>query len=123
MHSSSRFSPVHQLATWLNNEIATLYPGCFALVMACRFRKLHPLDSRSLANQNMIAGCSLLPSLFVRVLCDCFKSRRRLESEILVLRHLRNVVLQLRTPRRLYLTRIASPLRTKLVFGSDRSPS
>jgi hypothetical protein len=29
---------------------------------ACRFRKLHPLDSRSLANQNMIAGCSLLPS-------------------------------------------------------------
>ena len=34
MHLSSRFSPVHQLATWLNNEIATLYPGCFALVMA-----------------------------------------------------------------------------------------
>ena len=34
MHSSSRFSPVHQLATWINNEIATLYPGCFALVMA-----------------------------------------------------------------------------------------
>src|ERR1039458_1018162 len=34
MDSSSRFSPVHQLATWLNNEIATLYPGCFALVMA-----------------------------------------------------------------------------------------
>jgi hypothetical protein len=34
MRSSSRFSPVHQLATWLNNEIATLYPGCFALVMA-----------------------------------------------------------------------------------------
>jgi hypothetical protein len=25
--------------------------------------------------------------LFVRVLCDCFKSRRRLETEILVLRH------------------------------------
>ncbi len=25
--------------------------------------------------------------LFVRVLCDCFKSRRRLEAEILVLRH------------------------------------
>src|ERR1700690_1275008 len=34
MHSSSRFSLVHQLATWINNEIATLYPGCFALVMA-----------------------------------------------------------------------------------------
>ena len=41
--------------------------------------------------------------LFVRVLCDCFKSRRRLEAEILVLRHQLNV-LQLRTPRRLYLT-------------------
>src|ERR1035438_3033436 len=24
----------------------------------CRFRKLHPLDSRTSANQNMIAGCS-----------------------------------------------------------------
>jgi hypothetical protein len=41
--------------------------------------------------------------LFVRVLCDCFKSRRRLEAEILVLRHQLNV-LQQRTPRRLYLT-------------------
>ena len=34
MHSSPRFSLAHQLATWINNEIATLYPGCFALVMA-----------------------------------------------------------------------------------------
>jgi hypothetical protein len=25
--------------------------------------------------------------LFICVLCDCFKSRRRLETEILVLRH------------------------------------
>jgi len=41
--------------------------------------------------------------LFVRVLCDCFKSRRRLEAEILVLRHQLNV-LQRRAPRRLYLT-------------------
>jgi hypothetical protein len=40
--------------------------------------------------------------LFVRVLCDCFKSRRRLEAEILVLRHQLNV-LQRRTPRRLHL--------------------
>jgi hypothetical protein len=30
--------------------------------------------------------------LFVRVLCDCFKSRRRLEAEILVLRHQLNVL-------------------------------
>jgi hypothetical protein len=41
--------------------------------------------------------------LFVRVLCDCFKSRRRLEAEVLVLRHQLNV-LQQRAPRRLYLT-------------------
>jgi hypothetical protein len=41
--------------------------------------------------------------LFVRVLCDCFKSRRRLEAEILVLRHQLNV-LQQRAPRRLYLS-------------------
>ena len=30
--------------------------------------------------------------LFVRMLCDCFKSRRRLEAEILVLRHQLNVL-------------------------------
>jgi hypothetical protein len=41
--------------------------------------------------------------LFVRLLCDRFKSRRRLEAEILVLRHQLNV-LQLRAPRRLCLT-------------------
>jgi tellurite resistance protein TehA-like permease len=34
MHSSSRFSPVHQLAIWINNQVSVLYPGCFALVMA-----------------------------------------------------------------------------------------
>src|ERR1700692_4754723 len=38
--------------------------------------------------------------LFVRMLCDCFKSRRRLEVENLVLRHQLNV-LQQRAPRRL----------------------
>src|SRR6266705_7011555 len=40
--------------------------------------------------------------LFVRALCDCFKSRRRLEAENLVLRHQLNV-LQQRAPRRLCL--------------------
>jgi hypothetical protein len=40
--------------------------------------------------------------LFVRMLCDCFKSRRGLEAEILVLRHQLNV-LQQRAPRRLHL--------------------
>jgi hypothetical protein len=40
--------------------------------------------------------------LFVRVLCDYFKSRRRLEGRILVLRHQLNV-LQQRAPCRLHL--------------------
>jgi hypothetical protein len=40
--------------------------------------------------------------LVVRMLCDCFKSRRRLEAEILVLRHQLNV-LQQRAPRRVQL--------------------
>src|SRR5216684_8396216 len=43
------------------------------------------------------------PFLFVRALCDCCKSRRQLEAEILVLRHQLNV-LQQRAPRRLYLS-------------------
>jgi transposase InsO family protein len=40
--------------------------------------------------------------LFVRMLCDCFKSRRQLEAENLVLRHQLNVLRQ-RAPRRLHL--------------------
>src|SRR5450759_3306776 len=40
----------------------------------CRFRKLHPFDSRSLANQNMITGCSLLPS-FLSACCATVSSR------------------------------------------------
>jgi hypothetical protein len=51
----------------------------------CRFRKPSPFDSRSPANQNMIGRMIAIGLLFVRMLCDCFKSRRRLEAEILVL--------------------------------------
>src|SRR5438874_10309929 len=40
--------------------------------------------------------------LFVRMLCDCFKSQRRLEAENLVLRHQLNVLRQ-RAPNRLHL--------------------
>src|SRR6202047_4321214 len=47
--------------------------------------------------------------LFVCLLCDCFKSRRRLEAEILVLRHQLNV-LQQRAPRRLHLRWADRPL-------------
>jgi hypothetical protein len=39
--------------------------------------------------------------LVVRMLCDCFKSRRRLKAEILVLRHQLNI-LQQRAPHRLH---------------------
>src|SRR5262245_532553 len=41
--------------------------------------------------------------IFVRALCDCFKSQRRLEAEILVLRYQVNLLRQ-RAPRRLYLS-------------------
>jgi hypothetical protein len=40
--------------------------------------------------------------LFVRLLYDCFRSRRRLKAEILVLRHQLNI-LQRRAPRRVHL--------------------
>jgi len=41
--------------------------------------------------------------IFVRALCDCFKSQRRLEAENLVVRHQVNLLRQ-RAPRRLYLS-------------------
>src|SRR2546421_1042571 len=40
--------------------------------------------------------------LFVRMLCDCFKPRRQMEAEILVLRHQLNMLRQ-RAPHRLHL--------------------
>src|SRR5438552_13292749 len=40
--------------------------------------------------------------LFIRMLCDCFKPRQRLQAEILVLRHQLNVLRQ-RAPRRPHL--------------------
>jgi hypothetical protein len=43
-----------------------------------------------------------IASLFVRLLCDCFKPQQRLEAEILILRHQLNI-LQQRAPRRLHL--------------------
>jgi hypothetical protein len=54
--------------------------------------------------------------LFVRVLCDCFKSRRLLEAEVLVLRHQLNV-LQQRAPHRLCLTWIDRALFVWLYRG------
>src|SRR5437867_43781 len=59
--------------------------------------------------------------LFVRALCDCFKSRRRLEAEILVLRHQLNLLRQ-RAPRRLYLSWIDRALFVWLYRGFPRIP-
>ena len=50
----------------------------------------------------MIRRMVAIAFLFIRMLCDCFKSRRRLEAEVLVLRHQLNVLRQ-RAPCRLYL--------------------
>src|SRR5665811_1514186 len=57
--------------------------------------------------------------LVVRVLCNCFKSRRRLEAEVLVLRHQLNV-LQQRAPHRLCLTWIDRALFVWLYRGYPR---
>ena len=34
MHSLSRIRAVRQLGAWISCQVAALYPGCFALVMA-----------------------------------------------------------------------------------------
>ena len=34
MHSPSSGSALRQIGMWINAEVASLYPGCFALVMA-----------------------------------------------------------------------------------------
>jgi hypothetical protein len=61
---------------FLNPETIAKPPGYTHVVevTGCRFRKLHPFDSRSLANQNMTAGCSLLPS-FSSARCATVSSR------------------------------------------------
>jgi hypothetical protein len=69
----------------------------------CRFRKLHPPGVAATTESEHDPGRLMaIGFLFVRMLGDCFKSRRRLEAEILALRHQLNV-LQRRTPRRLHL--------------------
>src|SRR6266567_332510 len=57
------------------------------------------MTSRTQAHDRRMIAIGLL---FVRMLCDCFKSRRQLEAEILVLRHQLNVLRQ-RAPCRLHL--------------------
>jgi hypothetical protein len=69
---------------------------------SCRFRKLHPIDSRSAANQNIDRRMIAIGILFVRMLCDYLKPRPQLEAEIVILRHQLNL-LQRRAPRRPHL--------------------
>ena len=64
-------------------------------------------------------GMFAIAFLFVRVLCDCFKTRRRLEAQVLVLRYQLNV-LQQRAPHRLCLTWIDRALFVWLYRGFPR---
>lgn len=62
------------------------------------------VGSESEHDRRMIA----IAFLFVCVLCDCFKSRRRQEAEILLLRHQLNFLQQC-APRRLHLLHSPPP--------------
>ena len=74
-------------------------PDAIQLFGAIR-RSLHSnLFMLSHQNTQICPRCERFTPPFVRVLCDCLKSRRRLEAEILMLRHQLNV-LQQRAPRR-----------------------
>jgi hypothetical protein len=67
--------------------------------------------------------------LFVRLLCDCFKSRRRLEAQLLVLRHQLNVLHQRAhqskkhgsTPPFHPLTHFANPSPRRLPMARNRA--
>ena len=67
-------SALQLLSTLLPEQWLTPLGEHAATQDPCRFRKLHPLDSRSPANQNMIAGCSQLPS-FSSACCATVSSR------------------------------------------------
>src|SRR5262245_64542130 len=74
--------------------------GCrHTLHQRCRFRKLHPIDSRASGESEQDRRMIAIGLLFVRMLCDYFKSRPQLEAEIVILRHQLNL-LQQRAPRR-----------------------
>src|SRR5262249_25900213 len=68
----------------------------------CRFRKLHPIDSQASGESEQDRRMIAIGLLFVRMLCDYFKSRPQLEAEIVILRHQLNL-LQRRSPRRSHL--------------------
>ena len=85
----------------------------------CRFRKLHPLDSRTPANQNMIDGCSLLPS-FSSACCATVSSRDDCLKPKSWCCGIQLNVLQQRAPHRLYLTWIDRALFVWLYRGFPR---
>ena len=89
---------------------------CAGVVTSENSVPLTRVSSESEHDRRMIA----IAFLFFRVLCDCFKSRRRLEAEILVLRHQLNV-LQQRAPRRLHLRWLPRPVHLALSSLSSHS--
>lgn len=66
MCSPPRCSPVRQIGMWINREVAMLYPGCFALVMAtgiisnALFLEGHNAWSNALFAVNLVAYPSLI---------------------------------------------------------------
>ena len=66
MHSPPRCPTVRRIGMWINREIAALYPGCFALVMAtgiisnALFLEGHSAWSDALFAVNLVAYPSLV---------------------------------------------------------------
>lgn len=66
MHSPPRSHPVRQIGMWISREVAALYPGCFALVMAtgiisnALFLEGHSAWSDALFAVNLVAYPSLV---------------------------------------------------------------
>jgi hypothetical protein len=72
---------------WSKENVRELRAHSRSKSRGCRFRKLHPIDSRASGESEQDRRMIAIGLLFVRMLCDYFKSRPQLEAEIVVLRH------------------------------------